>query len=377
MNIIELTKKLITIPSYVDEKNDESEIGEYLFGLLRTACPWLKLTKQKVENKRFNIIAQDASEPKLIFVNHLDTVEQKMGGKFDPFLATVKKGKLYGLGAVDRKGGIAALLSALKSFEMTKGLMLLFYVDEEYDFKGMKKFVEACQVKPMLVVGCESNFEIVNGCRGLIEFSIQITGSSGHSARPNSGKNAIEGLFKAIEALKLDLSKLEDKTFGGTTFNLAYLKGGLRKGMEGNNTTLSKQGNNIPDYAEAVIEVRPSVEEVTADYVITVLGKEIANNDYKIDAIKIRHDLRGYKTEKKELTEIEKAIKKTGFNPKYRELKYRGYSDLAMINEQFNCPCANFGPKGANKHKANECVEIKYLNKCVKVYENLIRKFCT
>jgi len=377
MDVKELTKNLISIPSYVDEKSNEYKIGEYIYGFLKQNCPWLRLNKQIVENNRCNIIARDKAEPRLLFVNHIDTVEPKIGGKFDPLVPTIRQERIYGLGATDRKGGTAALLSSLKSFNKTKGLMLLFYVDEEYDFKGMKIFLEGYQLNPKLVLGCESNFEIVKGCRGLIELSIQITGSSGHSARPQSGKNAIEGSFYAIGVLKKRLSKYMDKPFGKTTLNLAYLRGGLRKDLEGSNTVLSKQSNNIPDFAEAVIEVRPSVEEVTADYVAGVLKRELVNTGYKINNIRIRHDLRGYKTEKDKLKDLEEAIKQAGFKPKYRKLNYRGYSDLAMINDKFNCPCINLGPKGDNKHKADEYVEIGDLDKCEKVYKNLISQICT
>lgn len=376
MKVLELAKKLISIPSYVDKKTNENQIGEYIYGFLKQNFPWLKLEKQVVKGNRFNIIAKNRKNIKLLFVNHIDTVEPKLGGSFDPLTPKVKDGKLYGLGAVDRKGGIAALLSALTNFKKTTGLALLFYVDEEYDFKGMKKFVSKSPIKPNLIIGCESNFEIVNGCRSLIELTIQVIGNSGHSSRPTSGKNAIEGLLSAVDTLKTDIERYKDKTFGETTLNLAYLRGGTRKGLSDGEMLLSNEGNNIPDYAEAVIELRPSVVTVTAGYVVDVLKKNLYNNGYVIKDIEIRHDLKGYKTEKNKLIVLEETIKKSGYLPKYKNLKYGGYSDMSMLRKKLNCPCANFGPKGANKHKENEYVEIESLKQAESIYKNLI-ELCT
>ena len=141
MNTLQLTKKLISIPSYVGEKNNEKKIGDFIYKYLKQVPFLIKVEKQKVEGARFNVIATDGSKPKLLLIAHMDTVEPRGWQKHNPFRGTIKGNRLYGLGSMDMKGGMAAILSALKSFKKTKDLMLLFYCDEEYDFKGMKELV--------------------------------------------------------------------------------------------------------------------------------------------------------------------------------------------------------------------------------------------
>ena len=74
MNAVDLTKKLISIPSYVDSSTNEREIAEYVYQYLSNIS-WLTTVKQNVENNRFNVIAYSSLSPKLLLVGHLDTVQ--------------------------------------------------------------------------------------------------------------------------------------------------------------------------------------------------------------------------------------------------------------------------------------------------------------
>src|SRR3989338_3204167 len=149
MEEINLLKKLISIPSYVDEdKNaDESKLGEYIGNFLASECKWFILSKQKVVNNRFNIIANDGYNPKIIFVCHMDTVKPA-GNIENNFQARIVGNKLFGLGASDMKGGIAALLYAIKKVGSTKGVTLIFDCDEEYYFSGIKKLLAEYTFQP-------------------------------------------------------------------------------------------------------------------------------------------------------------------------------------------------------------------------------------
>jgi len=73
MELTELTRKLISIPSYVNENTNERQIGEFIAGYLRS-LKWLTVETPPVEGGRFNVIAHDGFPPRLMFCCHMDTV---------------------------------------------------------------------------------------------------------------------------------------------------------------------------------------------------------------------------------------------------------------------------------------------------------------
>jgi len=90
MNTTDLTKKLVSIPSYVDTSTNEREIAEYVYQYLST-IPWLTTIKQDVKNDRFNVIAYSSPSPKLLLVGHLDTVQPSANWQTPPCQPIEKK----------------------------------------------------------------------------------------------------------------------------------------------------------------------------------------------------------------------------------------------------------------------------------------------
>jgi len=311
----------------------------------------------------------------------MDTVQPKQGWKFDQFKGIKKDGKIYGLGTTDMKGGLATLLSNLNIFKETKGLMILFYIDEEYDFLGMRQFIKEYQgkIKPKLIVSLDGgDLQIGNGCRGLIEVGFAVQGKTGHAARPISGKNAILKSAKAIEKtisiLKKDFSS---KKLGITTCNLAYLRGGLDLGKDKRgNLLIGKEGNNVADMAEFILDVRPASEKLNASKLVEMVKKYLEKEDLKLLSFKIRHDLGSWLTPKRALKNVEPIIAKTT-KAKYANIGKTGYINTQMLWQAFDkVLCFTFGAgEGRLAHKPNEYIEITKLIKCQKAISNLIRQF--
>ena len=196
MNSIKLLKKLVSIPSYVDKTHDEHKIGNYILNYLKQ-FKFLNVKKQKIDDKRFNVIAKTKGQPQLLLAGHIDTVQPKRGWATNQFNATTIASKIFGLGTVDMKAGVAAILSSIASFDNIRGLTLLFYCDEEYSFQGMKKFIsktKKSQIGKLAIIPEPSQLKIWNAHRGVIEISFAIKGKTGHAANPASGKNAITGM---------------------------------------------------------------------------------------------------------------------------------------------------------------------------------------
>lgn len=378
MDFIALTKKLISTPSYVDKTTNEGEIGIFLYKYLKQIPFLTKIKKQKVEGERFNIVASDGANPRLLLTAHLDTVEPRGWQKQNPFKGMIEGNKLCGLGSMDMKGGIAAILCALKEFKKTKGLMLLFYCDEEYDFKGMEKFVNEYKISPQLVVSSEpTNLKIWNGARGIIKVSFGVSGLTAPASRPDQGKNAILGLIEAVKYLTQKLKKYQDKYLGLSTCNLAAVLGGLNLGQnKTKNLIISRKGDAVADIAEATLDIRSGHLNLKANIIQKILTDFLIKKGFKLTNFVIQHDLGAFYIKPQKLKLVERVIKNTIGKVEYLDLWQMGYQDIQMIHKKLGVPTISFGPEGSNRHKPNEWVDIRSLDKTKKVYQNLIREYC-
>jgi len=272
------------------------------------------------------------------------------------------------------KSGLAAILSSLPKKKPVTELMLLFYVDEEYSFAGMKQFTREYQgkIQPKLIVsadgdGCAFGY----ACRGLIEFSATIKGKPGHAANPDSGINAITGTAEAVEQLTTELKNYSSPELGPTSLNLAYMAGGQDQGLDSNKQPkLGQQGNIIPDVARIIIDIRPATKSLTADKVIQLLHSELRRRRLALTDLNIRHDLGAWITPKTELRAVTRLINK----PQFVNPSKRGYVDLQMLWQTFDqVPCTTYGPGDPScSHQPNEFVPIQGINTASRFYKSLI-----
>src|SRR4029077_16581139 len=139
-DVLALAKQYIAISSFVDDNTDEQVLVDFLETLIRSKRPDLLVQRQFLSgSKRANLIVKGPGNIKLLVVGHVDTVQPNDGWQTDPVTPIVRGGKLYGLGAADMKGSMAAFLTAMCDKDVTlDGLMLLLYADEEYNFEGMR-----------------------------------------------------------------------------------------------------------------------------------------------------------------------------------------------------------------------------------------------
>ncbi len=158
--------------------------------------------------------------------------------------------------------------------------------------------------------------------------------------------------------------------------NIAYIQGGLDMGKnkEGE-VVLGKEGNNIADFTEFIIDVRPTIKELNASRIIKYFKKEIKNNKCKVDESSVRHDYSCLYTNKKEISEVEGVIKKAIKKVDYLDLEAMGYGEAPLIQEKYQIPVIYFGPKGDNGHGANEWVDISSIKKTKEIYKSIISSF--
>ncbi|MEK7605853.1 MAG: M20/M25/M40 family metallo-hydrolase [Patescibacteria group bacterium] len=373
---LELTKKLISIKSFVDSSCNEIGIADFVVGYCSKVPNW-QVTKQPILNGRYNILISDGYPTRLLYLGHLDTVQPKFLQNRLNTRSFISREKLYGLGTADMKGNIAAFLTAWEKIGKTKGIAALLYIDEEYDFAGMKAFIREykSKISPQLILSGDGNdLTLGNGCRGLIELTVRVKGKTGHASNPLSGVNAITRSYAVIRRLQKYFQKFcRSQELGRSTINLAYMQGGLLQKKSSSELILGKQGNNIPDFAEFVLDIRPSIPTLNAERVSSLLKGFIADEGLTLDSITTRHDLGAWITPKEQLNNVARVIS-TETLLSWTDSGKRGFIDVQLLAQALpNTPCCTFGAgDGTTVHREDENIPLYQLPVLENIYKKII-----
>jgi acetylornithine deacetylase len=234
MDLFELTVELMRIPSVSGE---EEAVGFFLRDHLGMLGWTVELAK--VSAKQNNIVAYLNDRPRVWLSTHMDTVP--------PFIPpTEDEEKIYGRGACDAKGIIAAQITAAEELRRqgVSDIGLLYTVEEERSSSGAKAanehpLAEQCEY---LINGEPTDNDLAVGSKGTFRLKIKTTGKAAHSAYPEEGDSAIEKLLDILNDVRTTRFP-DDDFFGETTVNIGTIEGG---------TAL----NVIPPQAEAGLAVR-------------------------------------------------------------------------------------------------------------------------
>jgi acetylornithine deacetylase/succinyl-diaminopimelate desuccinylase-like protein len=265
-NVIELLRALIRIPSVNPEGNPGTDkVGEQ--ACAEFAGEFLKSCGARVELQpvlpgRPNVIgrfpADRPGKPRVILAPHTDTVSVA-GMTIDPFAAPLQDGKIYGRGASDTKGPMAAMLWAL--WELRGHIAALPYeiwfaglMGEEAGQHGAKTFVREggvdSQAGPggiFALIGEPTGCDIVYTHKGSIWLTLRARGTAVHASTPERGENAIDKMAEAIGVLHREIqprfSALRDPVLGSPTLSVGTISGGSKT-------------NIVPDFCEATVDIR-------------------------------------------------------------------------------------------------------------------------
>jgi acetylornithine deacetylase len=162
-----------------------------------------------------------------------------------PFFASYEdEENIYGRGACDAKGIIAAMIAAAEKLleTGTRNFGLLFVVGEERNSAGAEVAARTPHGARYLINGEPTESKVAMGSKGILRYEISVKGKMAHSAYPELGESAIERLLDALEAIR-HLHLPEDPVLGKTTLNIGTISGG-------------RAPNIIPDAAKAELAIR-------------------------------------------------------------------------------------------------------------------------
>ncbi len=208
-HLIKMTSEMISIPSYAGIPNQETSVAMYIKSIFdeNDICCELK----EVTDGRCNVIATLKSEKpgkKIILNGHIDTVEPN--DMEDAFVPRIDCGNLYGRGASDMKGPVAAMIEAMiaiKKSDSLKSGEIIFtgVIDEEHNSKGTIDLLESGITADAAIVGEPSDLEIHTAHRGLEWFEFHFIGKTVHGGAQDEGVNAISKAVDFINAMEESL----------------------------------------------------------------------------------------------------------------------------------------------------------------------------
>lgn len=379
MNVVELTKSLISCPSVTPNNEGvldllQKELTEIGFSCNRYV--FSDVNTPDVDNLFAKI---GEGSPHICFGGHTDVVPvgDESAWSLDPFVATEKNGKLYGRGASDMKSAIAAFVSAVKEYldnnELQGSISLLITNDEEGPaINGTKKVLEKIYKNGEKIDSClvgeptcprELGEMIKIGRRGSLTTTIKISGKQGHVAYPEWTLNPINPLTSILNALcNLELDQgTED--FPPSNMEIVNIS--------------SSQGatNVVPQTATGIFNIRYNINHTNGSLqsmIQDIVSKSSEGSEYKID-ISFNNSAEPFLTQKGKFTDIVKSSvdEITGMNSALTTTG--GTSDARFFKDY--CEVAEFGLIGETAHQIDENVNTQDIHNLKDVYLLILKKY--
>ncbi|MDP4536734.1 succinyl-diaminopimelate desuccinylase [Alkalimonas collagenimarina] len=372
--VVKLAMELIERPSITPEDAGCQQL------MAERLAPYGFTIESMFFEDTLNLWARKGSgRPLFCFAGHTDVVPPGPESQWHtpPFTPTVLDGTLFGRGAADMKGSLAAMIVATERFlsrkpQLTGDIAFLITSDEEGPFiNGTKRVIETLEARDekirWCIVGEPSSTKqvgdvIKNGRRGSLSGSLTVKGVQGHVAYPHLADNPVHKAAAALTELAAQHWDNGNAFFPATSFQISNLHAG------------TGATNVIPGEMTVAFNFRFSTE-VTADAlkqrVYAILDKHALN--YQLDWI-----LNGEPFLTAEGTLVQSAVNAVqqvqGFAPR---LETTGGTSDGRFIAPTGAQVIELGPCNATIHKVNECVSVADLDLLALMYESILEQTLT
>jgi succinyl-diaminopimelate desuccinylase len=234
--VVELTQTLVRTRT-VNPPGDEGLASELLVAAMRGAG-LATTVDNNPETGRPNVVGHfdtGVPGPHLVFNAHVDVVPPGNGWTHDPYGAEIVDGVMYGRGAADTKGGLAAIIVGIGALVRTKGvrcgrISVAAVADEEERQTGTNRLRETGPPADLVVVAEPTSLVPTIAHKGGALFSVLFTGVASHGSRPHLGINAIEHAARFISQVSehaKTLSSRQHTLLGSPTLTVSEIDGGF------------------------------------------------------------------------------------------------------------------------------------------------------
>ncbi|SNS83989.1 succinyl-diaminopimelate desuccinylase [Sphingopyxis indica] len=367
---IDLAKALIAAPSVTPATGA-------VFGVLEAALVPLGFTVERfidgiepdgpVEN--LLAVRRGAGPVHFGFAGHLDVVPPGVGWASDAFVPEIRGNLLYGRGAVDMKGAIAAFVAAAAATPVEAGTISLIVTGDEegaaiFGTRALMEHMDARGVRPdMILVGEPTSVNRLGdmmkiGRRGSVNIWIDVPGVQGHVAYPHLADNPIPKLVRILAAI--DGVTLDEGTDWFQPSNIEFTDIEV-----GNGAT-----NVIPASARARLSIRFNDQQTGAELVEMI--ERIAHDVEPRAKVVGKISGEAFLTPPGDLSALvaEAVHAETDIMPELSTTG--GTSDARFLHAL--CPVVEFGLPNATMHKLDEAVAVADLHKLAAIYRGVLMR---
>lgn len=284
--MIAFLRRLVATPSVYQPDQpgaNEEAVARLIYDLL-DEWGWQPVW-QPVAPGRPNVVA-DLTGPGgtgrcLLFEGHSDVVTpgDYAAWSYDPFGAAIVHGRLYGRGAADMKGGVAAMLFAARALQSSAvpfcgRIRLAVPVDEEGLMSGIKAFVAAGYADDVdAAVVCEpEEREVCITQKGSLRLRLLSHGRIAHGAMPHKGVNALTAMVRLLQRLLTVETRLQRELGSHPLLGDLHITPTVLRAPLNADTS---QLNCLPSQCDAYLDIR-SVPAISHEQIIATIGREIA-----------------------------------------------------------------------------------------------------
>jgi acetylornithine deacetylase len=358
-------------PDLVPGSPGEGEIAGYI-------ADWLRLNDVEVElvetaPGRPNVVgvARGTGGGKTLLLNgHIDTVG--VAGMANAHQPVIRDGRLYGRGAYDMKGGVAACMLAIadaKKQHLRGDVIFTGVIDEEYASLGTLDLARRFPADGAIVAEF-TELQLILAHRGFVWLEVETIGKAAHGSRPDLGVDAIVKMGKVLSELeKLDLALRavpSHPLLGSGSLHASLIQGGQELSSYPERCLLSVERRTLPG---------ETPEAVEAELVEMVKKVERADPSFQVV---VRRGIDRAPLETSEEVDIVKAIqistlKTLGHSPQIAGVQF--WTDAAVLSAQ-GIPSVLFGPAGSGAHALEEWVDLASVKDCADIYLATAMDFC-
>ena len=263
-----LLRELVALPSVNpaflapgDPRAGERNVAEFLGATAAQAG--LDVSFQPVFPGRSNMLARltptATMQQRILLAPHLDTV----GGTESQFDPRKKHGRLYGRGACDTKGSIAAMMSALcdlvNSRQRPRATEITFVglIDEENAQAGSRALAAKDFHADLAIVGEPTCLEVVTAHKGSLWLRLMTRGQAAHGARPELGRNAVHSMARIVDFLQTKyarrLGRKRHPLLGSPTVSVGVIAGGTQANIVPDECTILVDRRTLPGETETSV----------------------------------------------------------------------------------------------------------------------------
>jgi acetylornithine deacetylase len=373
---IDLLRQLVAIdsvnPDLVAGGAGEGNIARFVADWLERAG--LEVTLEEAVPGRPNVIgiARGSGGGRSLMLNaHMDTVG--VAGMERPHNPAITDNRLYGRGAYDMKGGLAAIMAAgarAKQQHLRGDVIVTAVVDEEYASVGTEAIVKRWKADAAIVTE-PTELDICTAHKGFAWFTVETSGVAAHGSRPDLGIDAIVKMGKVLVGLEtlqegLRVSGVRHHLLGTGSVHAALIEGGQEWSSYPERCRLSVERRTVPGETLPLLDAE-----------LPIIFSSIAAVDLTFQATVQRGLIREpfEVSEDESIVQVVRSRARSLLGREPATIGSTGWMDSALLATA-GIPTVVFGPGGEGAHAVVEWSDLAQVEQCAAILAEVAADFC-